>query len=238
MTRRSLIAAGAAAISLLAGCTNTIRTPTGDTVASGDAYFALGTEPFWNVEITSGRIVFHDANGKRVAVANPGARPSFNGERYVTDRLTVDVTHVPCADGMSDRRYADSVMVMVDGRELRGCGGAVLAPAQLADTRWRIVSIAGTMAVEGTATELAFAEGRLTGSAGCNRLNAPYRNDSRTLTVGPVASTRMACPPALMAQENGLLTMLGQPLTIRLTPNGRLLLTAPNSDVIVLERIT
>lgn len=126
MTRRTLILTGSAAMGMLCACAGTIRTPAGDAVGSGEAYFALGTEPFWNVEITASRILYHDAAGQRLSVANPGPRASFNGERYVTEQLTVDVTHVPCSDGMSDRRYADSVLVQVNGRDLRGCGGAVL----------------------------------------------------------------------------------------------------------------
>lgn len=38
------------------------------------------------------------------------------------------------------------------------------------------------------------AESRLGGNAGCNRYNATYKIEGTTITVGPVMSTRMACP--------------------------------------------
>lgn len=38
------------------------------------------------------------------------------------------------------------------------------------------------------------AENRLGGNAGCNRYNATYKIEGTTIAVGPVMSTRMACP--------------------------------------------
>lgn len=38
------------------------------------------------------------------------------------------------------------------------------------------------------------AENRFGGNAGCNRYNATYKIEGTTITVGPVMSTRMACP--------------------------------------------
>lgn len=37
-------------------------------------------------------------------------------------------------------------------------------------------------------------ENRFGGNAGCNRYNATYKIEGTTITVGPVMSTRMACP--------------------------------------------
>ena len=125
----------AAVLALLPACA-TIPADDGlGGVPRGDAYLALGTEPFWSVEITDGRMAYNDADNRSVRVANPGARPSFNGRRYVSPRMTVDITATPCSDGMSDRRYADTVLVAVDGRYLRGCGGRVLPPEQLTGRR-------------------------------------------------------------------------------------------------------
>lgn len=38
------------------------------------------------------------------------------------------------------------------------------------------------------------AENKFGGNAGCNRYNASYKIEGTTITVGPVMSTRMACP--------------------------------------------
>lgn len=206
--------------------------PQGD----GEAYFALGTEPFWSLEITPARLNFHVADGFHLAIANPGARPSFNGERYVAERTSVDVTHSPCSDGMSDRRYADTVTVEAGGRTWRGCGGMVLAPTSLADTRWRIVFIDGVAPVGDRPAEIAFADGRLSGSAGCNRLSGSYNSDGTRFTAGPIAATRMACAPNVTAQEARVTAILGGPLAMRFNDRGRLVLSADGGGVLVLER--
>lgn len=204
--------------------------------ADSSAWLALGTEPFWALEITPARINYRPAEGRPVVIANPGARPSFNGERYVTPQITVDVTHAPCSDGMSDRRYADSVMVEVGGRTLRGCGGPVLPPASLDRTNWRIISINGNAVTGEQPATLRFASGRVTGSAGCNQLSGNFLSDGNRLTVSQMAATRMACAPDLMARENALLQIFRQSMTIRFASDGRMILSDGNSSV-VLERV-
>lgn len=207
-------------------------TPPADT----SAYLALGTEPFWSLEITPARINYRPAEGRPVVIANPGARPSFNGERYVTPQITIDVTHSPCSDGMSDRRYADSVTIDVSGRTLRGCGGTVLPPASLDRTNWRIVSINGRDVVGDRPAMLRFAEGRVSGSAGCNQLSGNFLSDGNRLTVTQAVSTRMACDGPLMLQESALLALFRQSMAIRFAPDGRMILTGGESSV-VLERV-
>lgn len=43
--------------------------------------------------------------------------------------------------------------------------------------------------------------GRVSGSGGCNRLSARALVSGATITFAMVATTRMACPPAVMDQE-------------------------------------
>jgi heat shock protein HslJ len=53
---------------------------------------------------------------------------------------------------------------------------------------------------------LRFDDGRLSGSAGCNRLMGAYHSDDETLRFEPhTAATMMACPPELMAQEQAVI---------------------------------
>ncbi len=226
----------AASLALLPACATILPDDGLGEVPRGDAYLALGTEPFWSVEITDTRIAYNDAENRTVRVANPGARPSFNGRRYVTRRLSVDVTATPCSDGMSDRRYADSVIVEVDGRSLSGCGGRVLPPEQLDGTSWRVISIDGAVPVAGRPTEFTFEGGRISGSAGCNRLSGSFASDGTRLTVGSVAATRMACEPALMAQEARVLALLRQSLGISFDGRGRMVLSGGGGAGMVLER--
>ena len=81
--------------------------------------------------------------GARAAAIAAGLERAARFSWDETARLTLDITHLQCSDGMSDRVYADTVMAMVDGETLRGCGGAILPPANLAGTSWSIVAIDG-----------------------------------------------------------------------------------------------
>src|SRR4051812_7080668 len=84
-------------------------------------YQALGTEPFWSLTIDGSTIRYEPAGGRVVRVAKPRPIVGFNGERYQARGMTVDITHVECSDGMSDRTFHDTVTVNVAGRTLRGC---------------------------------------------------------------------------------------------------------------------
>ena len=53
------------------------------------------------------------------------------------------------------------------------------------------------------------AEGRAHGLGGCNNFTGGYTLDEATLTLGPLASTRKACPPAIMNQEAKFYEALG-----------------------------
>ena len=194
------------ALAPLAACAASLDQP--PAAPDQGAYRALGTEPFWNVAIGGGRMVYEDAERRRIDVAAPAPRPSFNGHRYVTERLVVDVTHGRCSDGMSDRIYADTVLVRADGRELRGCGGAILPPATLEGTSWRIVAIDGADVSGDQGYEMQFEAERMSGRAGCNRFNGPYRVSSDGFQAGPLAMTRMACPGPRMAHEQAVSRIL------------------------------
>ncbi|MBB5705762.1 META domain-containing protein [Sphingopyxis panaciterrulae] len=202
------------------------------------AYMALGTEPGWTLEITPDRLNYDGDYGEtKIVVANPGARPSVNGERYVTDRLAVDVTHAECSDGMSDRRYRDTVTVVADGKTVKGCGGGILAPEELAGTNWRFVSVGGVPVAQDRPTSLAFDGAKLSGSAGCNRFSGGYESDGRTLTAGPLMATKMACPGAGMTQEMAFFQLMRGPVSLDFPADGTLILTGADGQTVVLKRV-
>lgn len=68
----------------------------------------------------------------------------------------------------------------------------------LAGTEWQLIQLNGrtVTAEEGRYTiTMLEADGKLVGTGACNRLSGPYRaEESRALKIGPLASTRMACP--------------------------------------------
>lgn len=90
--------------------------------AASPAYQALGTEPFWSLTIGAKEMVFTQPDAKPIQQPTPKVIVGFAGEIYKTPRIDVNIVHVRCSDGMSDRTYPDKVQVTVDGKRFNGCG--------------------------------------------------------------------------------------------------------------------
>jgi heat shock protein HslJ len=207
-------------------------------VAIDPVYMAIGTEPGWTLEITPERLNYAGDYGEtKIAVPNPGATPSMNGKSYAGGRLSVVIKHATCSDGMSDRRYADTVRVIADGKTLTGCGGVILPPDTLAGSNWIFVSIGGVPVAAGRPTSLAFDGARLSGSAGCNRFSGSYTADGRTLTAGPLMATEMACPGAEMTQEQAFFKLMAGPVRIGFPTDGTMEITGADGQTAVLKRV-
>jgi uncharacterized membrane protein len=86
-------------------------------------YHALGTEPFWNLLIDEHDLTFTQPDAQPIRQPTPRAITGVAGETYQSPRITVNIVHARCSDGMSDRSYPDTVQVTVDGRQFNGCGG-------------------------------------------------------------------------------------------------------------------
>ena len=63
--------------------------------------------------------------------------------------------------------------------------------------------------VEGRGQTLRLDNGHLSGYSGCNRYVGGYVLDGDRLTLGPIATTRMACEPEAMEAEAEFLSALG-----------------------------
>jgi heat shock protein HslJ len=71
------------------------------------------------------------------------------------------------------------------------------------------VDAVGRTLVPGTQVRLAFVDDQLSAQAGCNTIGGAYRIDGSRLAAGPLATTEMACEPALMDQDRWLAELLG-----------------------------
>lgn len=60
---------------------------------------------------------------------------------------------------------------------------------------------------------LSFEKGSVSGNAGCNTFRGAYTVDGQSVRLGPLASTRMACPAPLMKQEREFLAALESAVT-------------------------
>ena len=226
------------ALPALAACVPAADAPPQTPGVQPAAYMALGTEPGWTLEITPDRLNYDgDYGATKIMVPNPGAKPSLNGRTYVGDRLSVVIKTAPCSDGMSDRRYADTVRVVADGKTLNGCGGAILPPDTLAGSNWTFVSIGGVAVAQDRPTSLQFDGTRLSGSAGCNRFSGGYKAADGTLTAGPLMATEMACPGAGMTQEAAFFKLMAAPVSLTFADDGTLILTGSEGQTAVLKRV-
>jgi len=94
-------------------------------------------------------------------------------------------------------------------------------PAQepLVGTNWTLASFHTADAVSsvlpGTTITAIFGEdGRISGSAGCNRYFASFNMTGTSLSIGPAGSTKMACgTTGVMQQESTYLSLLNQAKT-------------------------
>ena len=67
-----------------------------------------------------------------------------------------------------------------------------------------------------TVTAIFGSDGTLTGNDGCNNYNGIYKTDGDKITIGPIATTRMACEQAVMDQETTYLNALANASTFTL----------------------
>ena len=94
---------------------------------------------------------------------------------------------------------------------LRVAGATELVATDWQLARYRTDAGLVDAAGGGSGTVLRFENGGVTGSAGCNRLLGTYTLDDDKLSIGPnLATTMMACPPPLMAQEQAVTQALAQ----------------------------
>jgi putative lipoprotein len=80
------------------------------------------------------------------------------------------------------------------------------------------------------------AEGQAHGFGGCNDFAGRYALEGRALALGPFASTKKACPPAIMDQEGRFHEALGATRGYRFENGLLFLLDAEGAPVMQLWR--
>jgi len=140
------------------------------------------------------------------------------------------MTLIGCPDDISNQEQAflealaatDTFQLEDDTLTLRDASGDAVAtlhelePAALVDTLWQLTYVnngdgALVSIVEGTSITATFQDdGALNGSAGCNTYITSYEVDGDAISIGPAASTQMACEQEVMDQELAYLTALEQ----------------------------
>jgi heat shock protein HslJ len=82
---------------------------------------------------------------------------------------------------------------------------------------------------------LTFTDGRLAVDTGCNTGGAAYELAGGTVTVQPVALTRMACDEATMQQEQAIVGVLAGPMTVAIEAGELTLMNGDQGLVLVTD---
>ena len=84
------------------------------------------------------------------------------------------------------------------------------AGADLRGTAWNLVEMGGTADFAHIVPTIEFgADGRVSGFAGCNTFTGSFTSDGRTLTIGPLATTKIGCLRPASEIESEYLGSLG-----------------------------
>ncbi|MCI1192968.1 META domain-containing protein [Calidifontimicrobium sp. SYSU G02091] len=216
------------------------QTPPAGGTTPPTAWTARGHEPSWRLDVDARRLVLElDVGRRRIEVPAPPAQPLRDGWRQVTTTrdgpLAVTVRERVCADVATGMPHPLQVSVSLGARTYSGCGGD---PRELlVGDEWRVERLDGRAPVDRSRITLRFGnDGRLTGSASCNRFSAPWQLHGEGLRIGPAVATRMACPPPLMDQEDRFLRLLERVTRFEIAADGALVLVAGDGDRLVARR--
>jgi uncharacterized membrane protein len=93
---------------------------------------ALGTEPFWSVDLTGTEMVYTTPEPPEQRAPRPdpliqGTTATWEAETADGTTLKVTLIATECSDGMSDRTYPLTAMVKVGDRDLTGCAASTAA---------------------------------------------------------------------------------------------------------------
>lgn len=141
---------------------------------------------------------------------------------------------------------ASSPSISLDGSTLSFSGGEVtitldeIEPAALVGTTW---TVTGTVANEGvssvpadsTASITIADDGTVAVNTGCNTGSGSVEIGDDTLTFGPIATTKMACPPEQTALEASVVSVLQGEVSYEISGSALSLRSGDGADEIGLE---
>lgn len=195
---------------------------------------ARGQEPGWILTIKDGQIAHSGPYGTDpVSAALPAPERVHFGAAYTLPDvgLGARITALLCHDAATGMPYPYSAVVTrgADATEYQGCGGD---PMALLAGAWKVVEVGGT-APTGPVPDLTITQdGAIFGSGGCNRFAGRLTLTGEGLTVGPLATTMMACPDPVMAAEQAFLGALARVDRFDISEEGILRLLAGDEVVL------
>jgi heat shock protein HslJ len=106
------------------------------------------------------------------------------------------------------------------------------AVATLPSTAWQVTTFAEQTPLADNPITIEFDnEGNVAGDASCNRFGGACKIEGKTIEVGPLRSTRRACEPEIMQQEQKFLALLGSVTTWEIDAEGTLVLRGEAGEI-------
>jgi len=198
---------------------------------------ARGNEPFWHATIDGNELLltrpFEESGTRRIPVELKTA--NRHGREFVATlderSITLTVARQLCQDDMSGAQYPAQVRLTVDGQEFSGCGGD--RQRLFRGAEWVVEDLAGGGIIDRSRITIEFLEdNRIAGRASCNRYTGSYKLRGEGIAFGPIATTRMACAPALMDQEARFLDLLERAESVRIGRDGELRLSTAGGETL------
>ncbi|MBK1850794.1 META domain-containing protein [Marinobacter sp. 1-4A] len=204
---------------------------------------ATGNEPFWYVRLMHQQLELNrpDDTGEPKKVALETTVSNQNGREFRGkldgQPLTLKVNRQLCEDTMSGAQFPAQVRLELNGEVLEGCGGD---PERLfRGVEWVVEDLAGAGIIDSSRMTVEFFdENRLAGRASCNRYGGQYELTAEGMTFDYMFSTKMACAPALMNQEDRFLKLMSNVKRAEIGPNGKLVLTTSSNEEITAYKAT
>lgn len=132
------------------------------------------------------------------------------------------------------RALLETSLVLIVIGLVAACGAGTGASGdgpELEGTVWDLVEMNGaSVGAQGVAT-LDFVEGEASGIAFCNRFFGPYEQDDQSLSFGPLATTRMACPN--MEPERDYMAALESVASAEIEDERLILMNAKKNPILV-----
>lgn len=208
-------------------------------VRPAPALQASGNEPGWRLDLDTETLTLIWDYGSHVLAANTPApvlaeRITSYGTRVGDRRLVIALHDRVCADDMTGMPHPKRVIISLDDRILRGCGGE---PEELLSGDWVIEDVDGRGIVDSSRATLEFdGNGRIGGRGSCNRYGGDYRLSGEGLAVSGLFSTEMACVEALMRQEQRVFAILDAVSRFEVDDTGALILHAADGRTLTARR--
>lgn len=118
-----------------------------------------------------------------------------------------------CPSYQTGKRYVlqDGLLAELPGTEEESIK---VTAADLEGTSWTLVELGdGQPTLAEPAVTISFQDGQFSGFGGCNTYNGAFTlsdDNPFLMTIGPIATTQMACPEPLLSQESAYLAALQQ----------------------------